>query len=153
MKASQTKANGNRQPLNELCRAMQEEDSISPELEEHLIGLYFSYENPWFPVVDEKLFRQGRVTESRYFSFLLLNSILALGCRYDPLVELRSDPDDSITAGHAFVEKAEVLLHFDLKWPSISTIQSLAILGTVYVVSSIPALRAEKAKAKLEARP
>ncbi|KAF7591567.1 hypothetical protein BBP40_001447 [Aspergillus hancockii] len=48
-------------------------------------------------------------------------------------VEVRSDPNDPNTAGRIFLETAEALLYLDLKHPNITTLQSVAILGTVYV--------------------
>lgn len=61
--------------------------------------------------------------------------MLASGSRFSDRIEVRSDSSDPNTAGRRFLQTAEVLLHFDLKRPSITTIQSLAILGTVYHVS------------------
>lgn len=101
----------------------------------HLIDLYFKWEQPWCQVVDESLFRQSKQTNGRYFSPLLLNCILAIASRYCDRPEVRSDPDDPNTAGRIFLDTAEVLLHFDLKWPSITTIQSLEIMAILYVVS------------------
>lgn len=72
----------------------------------------------------------------RYFSPLLLNCILAVGSRYCDRMEVRTDPNDANTAGKTYLEKAENLIQNDLRWPKITTIQSLAIMGTVYIVSS-----------------
>ncbi|OKL59862.1 hypothetical protein UA08_04960 [Talaromyces atroroseus] len=105
----------------------------SEELESQLVDLYFTWEQPWKQVVDEKLFRESRRTEGKYFSPLLLNTILAFGSRLCDRLEVRSDPDDPNTAGKLFLERAEALLPFDLKWPTITTIQACAILGTLYV--------------------
>jgi len=123
-----------------LYHAMQDDEhpAISNELESHLLHLYFTWEQPWCQVVNEKLFRQSRATNGKFSSPLLLNSILAVASRYSDRLEVRSDPDDPNTAGRIFLEKAEVLLHFELKWPSLSTIQSISILGTYYVVNIIP---------------
>ncbi|SPO07213.1 uncharacterized protein DNG_09907 [Cephalotrichum gorgonifer] len=108
-----------------------DEPHIAEELESHLIDLYFTWEQPWCQVVNERLFRESRKVKGRYFSPLLLNCILAAGSRYSDRPEVRSDPDDSNTAGRTFLEAAEVLFHFDIKRPTITTLQSLAILGTV----------------------
>ncbi|KAK4861857.1 hypothetical protein LT330_003892 [Penicillium expansum] len=77
------------------------EESLIPEdgLRSHLIDLYFEWEQPWFQVVNEKLFRESMRHGGRYFTPLLLNCILALGSR----------------------------------WPKITTIQSLAIMGMTYI--------------------
>jgi hypothetical protein len=49
-------------------------------------------------------------------------------------MEVRTDPNDSNTAGKMFIEKAERLIQNDLRWPKITTIQSLAIMGMAYIV-------------------
>ncbi|KAI0897212.1 fungal-specific transcription factor domain-containing protein [Annulohypoxylon nitens] len=119
--------------INQFCQDTIHEQPISPELEEELIQIYFKWEQPWVQVVDEKLFRDHRATKGKYFSPLLLNCILAVASRLGHFEETRSVPDDPKTAGVYFLEKAEILLHYELRWPSITTIQSLCILGIVYV--------------------
>lgn len=117
-------------------QAIDSTTEISQELKEHLICLYFEWEQPWCQLVDENLFRKSWQNNGRYCSPLLLNCIFALGSRYSDRTELRSSPDDSNTAGQLFLETAEVLLHFDLKSPSITTIQSLGMMAIIYVVSA-----------------
>ncbi|XDG07557.1 hypothetical protein ABKA04_007172 [Annulohypoxylon sp. FPYF3050] len=119
--------------INQFCQDTIHEQPISPELEEELIRIYFKWEQPWVQVVDEKLFRDHRTTKGKYFSPLLLNCILAVASRLGHFEETRSVPDDPKTAGVYFLEKAEILLHYELRWPSVTTIQSLCILGIVYV--------------------
>lgn len=114
-----------------------DDNGVSEELQAHLIDLYFEWEQPWFQVVNEKLFRDSLVYGGRYSSPLLLTCILALGSRYCDRVEVRSDPADSNTAGRKFIERAERLVQNDLRWPKITTIQSLAIMGSVYIVSKV----------------
>jgi hypothetical protein len=112
-----------------------DDKGVSDELQAHLIDLYFEWEQPWFQVVNEKLFRESLVCGGRYCSPLLLTCVLALGSRYCDRVEVRSDPSDPNTAGKKFIERAERLVQHDLRWPKITTIQSLAIMGSVYIVS------------------
>jgi hypothetical protein len=114
-----------------------DDNGVSEELQAHLIDLYFEWEQPWFQVVNEKLFRESLVCAGRYCSPLLLTCVLASGSRYCDRVEVRSDPNDSNTAGRKFIERAERLVQHDLRWPKITTIQSLAIMGSVYIVSWI----------------
>ncbi|KAL4880626.1 fungal-specific transcription factor domain-containing protein [Aspergillus karnatakaensis] len=106
---------------------------ISSELENELIDSYFKWEQPWMQAVDEKLFRDARATQGKYFSSLLLNCILALASRHSDHVEVRADPTDIRTAGRLFLERAEVLLHYEMKNPNITTLQSLCILAHIYV--------------------
>lgn len=100
-----------------------------------MLQLYFTWEQPWYQVVDEELFRKSKRTNGRYFSPLLLNCILALASRLSDRPEVRVDAQDPSTAGRVFLDAAEVLLHFEIRSPTITTLQSLAILGTLYVVS------------------
>lgn len=122
--------------FNNFYRTIAEEDGVSDELKSHLIDLYFTWEQPWYQVVDERLFRESMESDGRFFSHLLLNCILAAGSRYSDQLEIRLDASDSNTAGKLFLENAEILLHYELKWPNITTIQSLAIMSIVYIVSS-----------------
>lgn len=120
--------------FNQFLQSIVQEGEPAEDLKSHLINLYFTWEQPWCWVVNEKLFRESEKSNGRYYSPLLLNCILAIACRFSDRLDVRSDPDDPNTAGRLFLEKAEVLLHYDLKWPSITTIQSLSIMGTIYVV-------------------
>lgn len=85
-------------------------------------------------MLDERLFRQSKQDNGKYFSPLLHYCILAMGSRYSDRAEVYSDPDVPNTAGKIFLDVIEVLLHHDLKLPSITTIQSLSILAIFYVV-------------------
>ncbi|KAJ5157855.1 Transcription factor [Penicillium canariense] len=118
--------------INE-TQGMPDDNLASEELQAHLIDLYFEWEQPWYQVVNEKLFRESLACGGRYSSPLLLNCILALGSRYCDRIEVRSDPADPNTAGKMFIDNAEKLIQNDLRWPKITTIQSLAIMGMVYI--------------------
>ncbi|PLB48892.1 hypothetical protein P170DRAFT_475222 [Aspergillus steynii IBT 23096] len=118
--------------LNEVYQTISEDESTSDELQSHLIELYFTWEHPWHQMVNEKLFRESLLRNGRWTSPLLVNCILAVGSRFSDRVEVRSVPDDPNSAGQLFLERAEVLLPFELKWPNITTLQSLAILGMAY---------------------
>lgn len=118
-------------------------------LTSHLIDLYFEWEQPWFQLVNESLFRESMRDGGRYFSTLLLNCILAIGSRYCDRMEVRTDPNDANTAGKIYLEKAENLIQNDLRWPKITTIQSLAIMGTAYIVSPNKAHLPERASSIL----
>ncbi|KAI2919290.1 transcriptional regulator family: Fungal Specific TF [Aspergillus niger] len=124
-----------RSHLNRFCQEIESTSEVSEELQAHLLSLYFEWEQPWFPLVDETLFRQSMENKGRYFSPLLLNCLLAIGCRYSDRPEVCSVPNDPNTAGRTFLEVAEVLLYFDLQSPSITTIQSLGILAMMHVAT------------------
>lgn len=117
-----------------LPQASERETGLPDALKAELVDLYFAWEQPWFQVINEELFRESERTNGRYSSPLLLNCILGIGARFSDRLELRADPDDPNTAGKCFLEKAEVLLQYDLKGPSITTIQALCLMGTLYFV-------------------
>jgi hypothetical protein len=109
---------------------------IDDGLQAELIDLYFTWQNPWFPVLDEPLFRAHLQQGSgRYFSPLLLTCVLAAGSRFSRRNEIRTNPLDPDTAGDQLVAEAEVILHFDLKSPNLTTIQAVAIMIYLYIVS------------------
>ncbi|RMJ07962.1 hypothetical protein CDV36_012432 [Fusarium kuroshium] len=113
--------------------SIQDVPELPTHLVDHLIEIYFEWEQPWFQVVDRKLFLESRRDGGRYFSHLLLYSILAIASRYTSLEEVRTDTQDVNTAGLGFLQQAEARLQADLKWPSITTIQSLTIMAIMYV--------------------
>lgn len=108
---------------------------VDSNLQAELIDLYFVWQNPWFPVLDEPLFRSSQEQgDGRYFTPLLLNCVLAAGSRFSDRHELRANPDDAKSAGLRFLKEAEVLLHYDLKAPNFTTIQAVAIMIIAYCV-------------------
>ncbi|KAF5630184.1 C6 transcription factor [Fusarium sp. NRRL 25303] len=110
-------------------------DLIEPSatLKEHLISCYFEWNNPWCQYVNEDLFRQSERAGGRYSSPFLLNSVLALGSRYSDRSEVRPFTCHPNCAGRRFLAKANSFLHEELKKPTITTIQALAISGIFYV--------------------
>ena len=115
--------------------AADDENDVSDRLKDELVDLFFTWQNPWMHIVDETLFRDSRKTQGRYHSPLLEYCVLGHGSLFTDRPEVRSDPDDETSAGKLFYEKAQLFLHFDLKWPSLTTIQSLLLLSTLHVVS------------------
>lgn len=107
---------------------------IPKYFQDNLIDLYFTWEQPWYPIVDEILFRESLSSGGRYWCALLHNSILALGSRFSDSPDVRLNPDDPNTAGRRFLEQAKVLLYPEMEHPSLTTIQALGVMGTVYIV-------------------
>jgi Fungal specific transcription factor domain len=124
-----------RPELSRLMLAADTDHKISDQLKLHLIDLFFTWQNPWCQVVDESLFRQSRANHGRFHSLLLEYCILAYGSRFTDTQDVRSDPADPNSAGRLFYEKAQDLLYYDLKRPSLTTIQALALMNTLHVVS------------------
>lgn len=121
-------------------RIVAEDDSgllISDNLKAELMELYFKWQNPWLLVVDEDLYRKSLKTRGRYWSPLLENCIIALGSRFTDSTEVRAEPDDTNSAGQFFFDRAEAYLSYELKYPSITTIQSLFLLSQLSVVSPL----------------
>ncbi|PKX93393.1 Zn(II)2Cys6 transcription factor [Aspergillus novofumigatus IBT 16806] len=112
---------------------------IPTELESHLIDLYFTWEQPWYQIVDEDLFRGSMAHRDRYFTPLLLYSILAMGSRFSDRVETRTDANDPNTAGRFFFEQAKTLLHREMERPSLTTIQALGLIGMFYIATGADA--------------
>ncbi|EKG20338.1 hypothetical protein MPH_02352 [Macrophomina phaseolina MS6] len=88
------------------------EVQVPTDLKAELIDNYFTWDGPWFHVVNEELFRKSEPINGR--------------------TELRTNPNDANTAGKAFLEKAEELLQYELKFPNITTVQALSLIGTMY---------------------
>ncbi|KAK2603087.1 hypothetical protein N8I77_009570 [Diaporthe amygdali] len=124
-------------PRAEMNRRILAEDNsshlVSENLRSELVNLYFKWQNPWLLVVDENLYRESLKTKGRYWSPLLENCILALGSRFTDSPEVRGDPADTNSAGQLFSKRAETYLAYDLKFPNITTIQSLYLLSTLSV--------------------
>lgn len=109
---------------------------IDADLQAELINLYFIWQNPWFPVLDESLFRKDLSKGTgRYFSPLLMKCVLSAGSRFSERSEVRADPLDPNTAGDCLLKDAEALLHHELLSPSLTTIQAAGIMIYLYVVS------------------
>lgn len=118
-----------------------DEFGIPKPLEDRLIDLYFTWEQPWYPVVDEVLFRESLSSRGRYWSPLLHNSILAMGSRFcRECWDVRTDPGGPNTAGKPFLEQARELLYAEMEHPSLTTIQALGNIGMFYFVGHLPCL-------------
>lgn len=99
-------------------------------LVEHLMALYFCWEYPTFASLSKEHFLEdfahGR---RRHCSSLLVNAMLAVGCRFSTLTAARTDPNDSNTAGdHFFAETLRLLAEEDDRH-SLTTIQALGLMS------------------------
>lgn len=105
--------------------------TLSDELQNHLLDLYWRWQNPWqYLVVKEAFLRDLYVDHTgRFSSPLLLSAILALAARYSDRLEVRIDPADANTAGDALAEQAKLLLLYESESPRITTVQAAAILS------------------------
>ncbi|GJC90765.1 nitrogen assimilation transcription factor nit-4 [Colletotrichum liriopes] len=105
--------------------------TVSDELQEHLLELYWRWQNPWNYVIHKSAFLKSFRGEDdgKYCSPLLLCSIFAVAARYSDRPELRSVVDDPRTAGDAFSEHAKILLLYESEAPTITTVQSACLLA------------------------
>ncbi|KAF4964264.1 hypothetical protein FSARC_7818 [Fusarium sarcochroum] len=103
----------------------------SDELRDHLLTLFWRWQNSWQYIVPRELFVRDLYVDKigRYCTPLLLTAILAFSSRYSPRLELRTDPDDANTAGEIFAAQAKTMLHFEYEAPTTSTVQATALLG------------------------
>lgn len=103
---------------------------VSDELRDHLLDLFWSWQNTWqYIVVKEPFLEDLFINRSnQYASPLLLSAVLALAARYSDRVELRTDPLDPNTAGDALAEQAKMILFYESQAPKVTTIQATALL-------------------------
>nr|XP_036589172.1 fungal specific transcription factor [Colletotrichum truncatum]KAF6800814.1 fungal specific transcription factor [Colletotrichum truncatum] len=109
--------------------------TIPPDLEEHLISLYFTWQDPFSHIVDRALYEDAkqkwfeREEDTPYYSEALRNAMCSLGAafeaRYHPsfITFPKSLPE-------FFAARAKTLLEIELDSPSISTIQAMAVLSS-----------------------
>ncbi|RDW65071.1 hypothetical protein BP6252_10722 [Coleophoma cylindrospora] len=104
---------------------------IPIELRDHLLALYWTWQNPWQYLVHEQFFRRDlqEMNPSGYVTPLLLYSVLALASRYSDRIEVRSDKEDPNSAGEIFAEHAKLLLQTEIHHPVTSTVVAALLLG------------------------
>ena len=100
------------------------------ELVEHLMALYFCWEYPTFASLSKEHFLDDfRAGRRRHCSSLLVNAMLAVGCRFSTQASARVDPDDSNTAGDHFFAEAIKLLEQQTNRHTLTTIQALGLMS------------------------
>lgn len=104
---------------------------ITDELRDHLLELYWRWQNPWQYIIIKDLFTRdlNAGVYSQYAPPVVLFSVLALAARYSDRPELRTDPDDPNTAGNALAEQAKMLLFFESQAPTVTAVQAAALLA------------------------
>ncbi|KAJ0106945.1 hypothetical protein J7T55_011040 [Diaporthe amygdali] len=107
--------------------------TVPPEIENHLMNLYFTWQDPSFHVVDRKMFEDARIKwngaeDTSYYSEALRNAICALGAAFDP----RHHPTFVTfprSLADFFADRAKALLEIELDSPCVATIQALTLLS------------------------
>lgn len=95
-----------------------------------LLDLYWCWQHPYFRMFEKDLFLRDMESGGRFFSPFLLCSILAHASHYSDHSLLRSDPNDPSTAGYRYYAQAKDYLDEEMKQPSLTTVQGLAILAS-----------------------
>jgi len=104
---------------------------VSPEVEEHLLELYWRWQNPWVYLIDKESFVEDykKGGTGLYCTPLLLSAVFALASRYSDRVEVRSDPADPHTAGDMFAEQAKLLFMHESETATLATVQAACLLS------------------------
>ncbi|KAK2073408.1 hypothetical protein P8C59_007695 [Phyllachora maydis] len=99
-------------------------------LVQHLLALYFCWEYPTFASLSKEHFlRDLEAGRARYCSSMLVNALLALGCRFSSRASTRADPHDRHTSGDHFFAESLRLLGQEDDHHSLTTIQALGIMS------------------------
>jgi hypothetical protein len=109
---------------------------ISQDLHEHLLQLYWTWQNPWQYFISPTLLASSLLGEPTslfgpFHSPLLLAAIYALASRYSDRSEVRTDPKDPNTAGEAFLARARIMLQYDSEAPTTTTVQAVLLLSLI----------------------
>ncbi|KAJ5939308.1 hypothetical protein N7466_002442 [Penicillium verhagenii] len=108
-------------------------DEIPASLEAHLLGLYFSWQDPTFHVVDRHIYEEAQIKwnnmeDTPFYSEALRNAMCALGSAF----ESRYHPTFVTfpkTLVEFFGDRAKSLLEIELDRPCVATVQALVILS------------------------
>ncbi|KAH7018227.1 fungal-specific transcription factor domain-containing protein [Microdochium trichocladiopsis] len=99
-------------------------------LVQHLLALYFCWEYPTFASLSKEHFLTDFwASRPRFCSQILVNALLALGCRFSSHPHTRADPNDPYTSGDHFFKEALRLFHQEKNHHSLTTIQALGIMS------------------------
>ncbi|KAI1177859.1 fungal-specific transcription factor domain-containing protein [Nemania sp. FL0916] len=99
-------------------------------LVEHLLALYFCWEYPTFASLSKEHFMRDYVHgRHRYCSPILVNALLALGCRFSTQPNTRANPNEPRTSGDHFFKEALRLLYREPNNHTLTTIQALGIMS------------------------
>ncbi|CRG89226.1 Nitrogen assimilation transcription factor nit-4 [Talaromyces islandicus] len=109
---------------------------VSQELEDHLIQLYFTWENPYFRVVDEESFMSARhqalsrsnIPDNTPIPSCYSEFLVKVMCSWGALFTDRDVP--GISSLHDFfIFQAREKLQHDMDNPTIATVQGLAMMS------------------------
>ena len=96
----------------------------------HLLALYFCWEYPTFASLSKEHFLKDFATgNTRFCSPMLVNALLALGCRFSSQPNTRANEADPHTSGDHFFHEALKLFQKERNRHNLTTIQALGIMA------------------------
>ncbi|KAI1635250.1 nitrogen assimilation transcription factor nirA [Biscogniauxia mediterranea] len=99
-------------------------------LVQHLLALYFCWEYPTFASLSKEHFLKDFLSgRHRYCSPILVNALLALGCRFSTQPNTRANPSEPRTSGDHFFKEALRLFYRETNHHTLTTIQALGIMS------------------------
>ncbi len=99
-------------------------------LVQHLLSLYFCWEYPTFASLSKEHFQKDLLERRpRFCSSILVNALLALGCRFSSRPNTRTNPDDPHTSGNHFFKECQRLYYQEKNHHNLTTIQALGIMS------------------------
>lgn len=109
---------------------------ISQDLHEHLLQLYWTWQNPWQYFISPTLLTSSLLGEpislfGPFHSPLLLAAVYALASRYSDRPEIRTDPQDPNTAGETFLIQVRIMLQYESEAPTTRTVQAVLLLSLI----------------------
>ncbi|PYI11291.1 fungal-specific transcription factor [Aspergillus sclerotiicarbonarius CBS 121057] len=108
---------------------------VDPTLEDHLVELYFTWQNPSTYVVDKDMYMDARtkwrneLIDTPFYSEVLTNAMCAIGSAF----EARYHPTFITfpkSLSEFFADRAKALLEIELDSPCVATVQALVILSS-----------------------
>lgn len=105
-------------------------DGVDPALGMHLLSIYWNRQLASGPIVYRTAFMRDMACSGPYFSKLLLNAIYFFSSKYTSRKAVRRDPDNGLTAGWMYRQKAVEYLGKSFDKSRITTIQALLIIST-----------------------
>lgn len=108
---------------------------VPPTVEDHLVELYFTWQDPLFHVVDRNVYEEAKVAwrermeDTSYYSEALRNAICALGAAFDARHHAAFVTFPRSLADF-FADRAKALLEIELDSPCVATIQTLVLLSS-----------------------
>lgn len=99
-------------------------------LVQHLLALYFCWEYPTFASLSKEHFlRDFQDGRHRFCSPILVNALLALGCRFSTQPMTRANPNDPYSSGDHFFKESLRLFTQETDHHCLTTIQALGIMS------------------------